>query len=372
MAARRWLFQVHACIGLLLGVYFVAVSLTGSLLVFRPEAEREIVLRDRPPETVKPSGGPLQAAWNNLRREYPGRAIAAFAMNQYPGARPGDPYRARVQSPARTSFVYVDSSTGQVLGAQHPAIVWVQDLHFNLFSGRTGMIVNGAGAVLFVLMCVTGAVIWWPGQRNWRRSFTMRWDARWQSVNYDVHSTVGIVVTALLAAVAASGVYVVMQMLEGPDLRQIEWQAGVKAFSLDLDEVVRRAETVAPDGIRVGLYLPTGPDAPFRFEKRSGDTRLNVFLDQRSGEIVRVDRARGTSLGTWIELTTSDVHYGRFLGYVSRALWVLLGIAPLVLFVTGALIWWTRTGSKWLRRAFSASAAGVLRPSSEGRWSEDD
>ena len=112
----------------------------------------------------------------------------------------------------------------------------------------------------------------------------------------------GIVVRVLLAAVAAAGASLVdadTGRFRRP--RQIEWQADVKTFAVDLDEVVRRAESVAPDGIRVGLSLPTGPDAPFRFEKLTGDDHLRVFLDRRSGGIVRVDRSRDTSLRAWFE-----------------------------------------------------------------------
>jgi uncharacterized iron-regulated membrane protein len=73
---------------------------------------------------------------------------------------------------------------------------------------------------------------------------------------------------------------------------------------------------------------------------------VRVFLDQRSGEILRVDRTVDTSLGASITQTIADVHYGRFLGHVSRAAWVLLGITPLVLFVTGVTLWWIRTGAR--------------------------
>jgi len=348
--ARQWLFLVHQYLGLLLGVYFVAVSLSGSALVFRPEVELATVLRSHPPASAATGAGPLQSAWTNLRQQYPGQAISAFAMNQYPGRRAGDPYRVRVQSPARTSFVYVDTSTGQILGSQHPLIVWLQDLHFSLFSGRTGLIVNGAGAVLFAVMCLTGAVIWWPGKRNWRRGFGVRWSARWPSVNYDVHSLLGITSMALLAGVAAAGVYVAAQMLDEPDVQQIKWQASVNALPVDLDEVVRRAEKVVPDGIRVGLNLPAGPDDRFRFEKLLGDTRVRVFLAQHSGEVVHVDRIRDRSWVTWFSQVTSDLHYGRLLGTASRAVWVLLGAMPLMLLCTGVVMWWNRTGSKWYRR----------------------
>jgi len=335
-------------------VYFAVAGVTGSVLVFRPEFELGLVINLRPPP-VASSAGPLQTAWNNLRRQYPQEAIAAFAMNQYPGRRPGDPYRARVLSPGRTRFVYVDSSTGQVLGSQHPVVVWLQDLHFNLFAGRNGAIVNGAGGVLFVVMCVTGAVIWWPGRRHWRRGLTVRRTARWPLVIYDLHSLVGIASVALLAAVAATGVYLVVQDLDGPDPAQLTWQSNVDGLSIALDTVVQRATSAAPDGVWVGLSMPSGPHKPFRFDLLTGRTLTRVFLDPGSAEIVRIDRAPAPSFWTSLDQAIGDLHYGRVLGLLNRSLWLVLGVVPSGLLLTGVLMWWNRTGARWTRRLVSAA-----------------
>ena len=39
-------------------------------------------------------------------------------------------------------------------------------LHDNLLSGETGRRINGLGALFVTLLCVTGAIIWWPGTRG--------------------------------------------------------------------------------------------------------------------------------------------------------------------------------------------------------------
>jgi uncharacterized iron-regulated membrane protein len=56
-------------------------------------------------------------------------------------------------------------------------VEWVVRLHENLLSGTTGRFVNGIGAVCLTLLCLTGAVIWWPGTKHWRRSLTVDWSA---------------------------------------------------------------------------------------------------------------------------------------------------------------------------------------------------
>ena len=98
---------------------------------------------------------------------------------------------------------------------------------------------------------------------------------------------------------------------------------------------------------------PNGLVFPIKDTVIDGNVIVRVLLDQHSGEIVRVTRIRDRSVATWIDQVTGDVHYGRFLGIFSRAAWVLLGFAPLVLLVTAVLMWWNRTASKWFRRVRS-------------------
>jgi uncharacterized iron-regulated membrane protein len=38
----------------------------------------------------------------------------------------------------------------------------------------------------------------------------------------------------------------------------------------------------------------------------------------------------------------SYLHFGNFGGWPSKALWVIIGLGPAFLFVTGALMWWNR------------------------------
>lgn len=45
-----------------------------------------------------------------------------------------------------------------------------------------------------------------------------------------------------------------------------------------------------------------------------------------------------------------SLHVGDFAGWPIKALWVILGLAPPVLFVTGFIMWWNRVLSPWARR----------------------
>ena len=91
-----------------------------------------------------------------------------------------------------------DPYTGEDLGDPQPGAVrllgWLTDLHDNLLAGLNGRAFNGIGAFLVMVMGATGAVIWWPGIKNWRRSMRIQRGVRFARLNWDLHSAVGFLV----------------------------------------------------------------------------------------------------------------------------------------------------------------------------------
>jgi uncharacterized iron-regulated membrane protein len=115
---RKAFFQIHLWAGIATSLYVVFISVSGSLVVFRPQLER-----------------------------------------RYP--------------------------------ISLPSVEWLVNLHANLLSGQTGRYVNGVGAIGAVAMCLTGAIIWWPGISRWRRSLTVDWRGHAVRVSWDLHSALG-------------------------------------------------------------------------------------------------------------------------------------------------------------------------------------
>jgi len=166
------------------------------------------------------------------------------------------------------------------------------DLHDNLFAGDTGRAVNGAGAIAILVMALTGFVIWWPGIKTWRRSLTLPRGVGWRRATWHLHSLVGFWSLGFTLVFAASGAYLCY-----PDVFQ--------AF----------ADRVDP---------PLPPEV----------TTLRI-----SDQVIY-----------WL----AYLHFGRINGIgipchgpgacdqATKAVWALFGLAPALMFVTGAIMWWTR------------------------------
>ncbi len=93
-------------------------------------------------------------------------------------------------------WVALMSVSGAVLVYRNELPGWsflnrLAEFHGNLLAGDAGAAVNGMGAAGIMLLCITGAVIWWPGISHWRRALKVNWRAGFPRVNWDLHSALG-------------------------------------------------------------------------------------------------------------------------------------------------------------------------------------
>jgi len=109
-------------------------------------------------------------------------------------------------------YVLVLSLSGSIIVYRNElpstlAVEWFVRLHEDLLFGDTGRKVNGIGALFLTLVCLTGAVIWWPGIASWRRSLTVKWKARLARFTWDLHSALGFWTFPFVLMWGVSGIY---------------------------------------------------------------------------------------------------------------------------------------------------------------------
>ena len=357
--SRLWklLFQVHLWVGLVLGLYVVVVCVTGSLVVFRGEIEDAL---HSELTKVKPGGKrvALQPVYEVVKRAHPDDTLRTINL---PTA-PDYPWSFWFTGAKGKSFhAYVDPYTGKILGtdlANDNLTEWLYNLHANLLGGGTGEKINGIGAMLLGVLCLTGIVIWWPGRRHVaRQGLTIQWRARWKRLNYDLHKVFGIASVALLLLVIVTGIYFPFRQ----PYRAIAGWLGYAERKTEpprstvrpvprwpsLDEVMATANAALPEGEVNWIGLPRQPHEDISVRKKLlGDWRLTgsdyVHLDQYTGAVLSVERHADRSRGERFLRAMFPLHVGTFGGLFTRLLWVVLGLVPALLFVTGFLMWWNR------------------------------
>lgn len=291
---RRAIFQIHLWTGLAIGLYVVVLSLSGSVLVYRNELDRYLAT---PRAVFDEQATPLTA--DQLRasaeRLYPGWTVTDVYEGSYEprtgrgGVRrlPDPTASVNLERNGETKNRLIDPYTGADLGDNTTRgqlfILWLVRLHDELLLDRPdGPWWNGLLSLVFTVVVLTGAVVWWPGVTRWRRSLTVKASAGWRRFNWDLHSALG----------AWLFVFMLMWGISG-------WYLGMPE---PLTDIVERFSD--PDGV---------------YGERPGDIAL-----------------------TWL----SRLHFGRWRnpgwGPWLQAGWAAIGLVPAVMFATGSIMWWNR------------------------------
>lgn len=97
---------------------------------------------------------------------------------------------------AVSAYVFLMSLTGAIIVFRDQLTPYVSverlvRVHKDWHAGPSGLTVNVVGAVTLLILSISGAVIWWPGSRHWRRSLTISWRASFPRITWDLHSALG-------------------------------------------------------------------------------------------------------------------------------------------------------------------------------------
>lgn len=114
-----------------------------------------------------------------------------------------------VMSLSGSAIVYRNQweSSGNSASIVFRVVEWLVDLHDNLLFGMTGRSVIGIGAVCLTVLCLTGAILWWPGITRWRRSLSVNWRSSYARINWDLHNALGFWCFLLVTLWGISGIY---------------------------------------------------------------------------------------------------------------------------------------------------------------------
>ena len=357
---RRALFQVHLWTGLALGLYALAISVSGSLLVYSPVlgewTHRD--LRAVPLEMVEGRVVVTPAeAVARVAAALPGRPL----LNVQVAAAPHRAHVVGLLEQSQYQVAFVHPVTGAVSAPVHgrgAVLGWLDRLHSNFFSGRPGRVANGIGALLLVLLSVTGIVIWWPGRAGVGRALRVDWRAGWKRVVFDLHHALGAWLLVPVLVLSLTGAYFTWPQITRDLISRISPVTRAAAPRsraardgspvVSLDAVIARVQQANPAHTALRVDLPGGATSPYLLvssaHPHAGPRQSTMtFVDRYSGETLEV--RHGSQARTWGDTVVAwlpPLHSGHFGGPVVHAIWAVLGLAPAVLFCTGFLMWWNR------------------------------
>lgn len=358
---------IHRWLGLLSGLVVLIISLTGCLYAFQEEiqdaTESFRFVRPRQEAVLPPSR--LEAI---ARRQLPGRHIHAV---MYSGADRAAQAIFFQFEPSYYFVVYLDPYTGEVLKVKdmdRDFFRIVLNGHFYLWlPPAIGQPVVATSTLVFVLMLLSGIVLWWPKNRSAARQrvwFRWKTNTQWKRKNYDLHNILGFYACWLALVLALTGLVwgfpwfasyahrvaggTKSTVFQEPASRQIT--AALPASAPAIDRIWARMRSEFPKAHTLEVHIP---------ETDSSSIAVNInpekgtfwkmdyrYFDQYSLRELAVNhvygRYRDADAADKLIRLNYDIHVGAIGGLPGKVLAFLVSLTAASLPVTGFLLWWGR------------------------------
>jgi uncharacterized iron-regulated membrane protein len=369
---------IHLWAGLVFGTILVLQGLTGTVIGWRHELDAWLnpgLLRVAPPAGMT-AGAEARPAPAEVA------AVTARLVNDPAYGRPdtlflpevhGDVYVAwyRPEKPASswtqgvTRQVMVDPANLAVLGERNWGEAGISrpllmptlfHLHRYLMSGDAGKAVIAVQGVALLLLTLTGIVVWFPKltlSAFWH-AITVRRGGNWPKFSFQLHRAAGFWVAPVLLVLAFSGVYFNMPDWVTPAIRavapltkndKVENATPKDAPRIDAGAAMVAAQARYPEGRVSRIGIPGKPGQPYEVrvrqpgELRHGPGATRVSVDAGSGAVLRTIDPLAARGGDWFVSTLYPLHTGEAFGLAGRVLVSVVGLTPLLFFVTGLVVW---------------------------------
>jgi uncharacterized iron-regulated membrane protein len=414
MRPRRVLVKSHRWLAIGLMAWLVVIGLTGAWLVEQHQLEAwlhpsrfDATAGDVGPRRAIDAATrtqPKDATVYNVTLPGNGRGVYQVGFEIPSATKGADPGYERV---------YVDPGTGKVNGAADEEAGFTQWLYrghmylwqdhgiFGVFDPQDGWCrkIGGAEpagvkgvvcdvipdgqdmvawfAVGFIAILFTGFYLWyWPGVKRWANAFRVQRRRGPFACNLSLHKAIGFVVWIPLTVIAFTGIAFAFPNLEHwydnvtpaerdftlwtpADAENSSVRAkGREPITMDvaLQAMQRRfpdrtIHNIAPPADGKGVYTAWVSRGFDPWTREGGAGNAWVFVDQYTG---RVTYDGTPSEGNVFDQLWDDwsfpLHTGDWGGPVTRIVWVLIGVSPIVLGATGVTMYVVRR-SKRSRRS---------------------
>lgn len=387
---RTVLFWVHLACGIAAGLIILVMSATGVALTYEKQLLSWADQRSLP-STIEPAGTalPVDSLVGLAELATPGKRATAVIVSSAPTA----PVKVAF---GREGALLLDPYRGTVLGSGDQAMraslstitAWHRWLGATDEGRDTAKAITGASNLAFLVLVLTGAILWFPRRLTWVQLRAVLWFRRWstgKARDFNWHNVLGIWSFVPLVFIVASGVVISYRWAgdlvfravgEAPPPRspappaeaprggtaggavggraEASSTAGSPGTpnasappAIDFAALIARASTRVPDWRTINIPLPVSASRPVALAIDRG----NGGQPQRRGTLT-INVATGTeeswapfaslSAGRRARSFLRFAHTGEYFGVLGQTIAGLATLATVILVWTGVALAWRR------------------------------
>lgn len=358
MTLKKIFGKLHLWLGLASGLVVLIVAGTGILLVFEDEldewANHDFYFVSVPQNAQRLPVDSLYhtaVAYNpeiKVTRIYietrePGRSVIFMAK----------------KDKKYTWHIAVNPYTGQLIEAREfnkRFFGVVLNLHRHLCMNETGLAITGASCLIFVVMIITGIVLWWPKRWHMLKQRTrIAWSSKWKRLNWDLHAVGGFYVHLVLLAIALTGLTWaydwfnngIYLLADGKPMKKIEAPANVVKQPIQAgfyESLYQQTNARLPYKGRISMLLPAIDSLAVTVNKMNHEVAANnvidvLYFEKGTGRLLKENLFKNSSTGNKIRRMVYPIHTGKLFGLPTQIIALIAAIVAFSLPVTGFLIY---------------------------------
>ena len=353
--------QLHLWLGIISGLVVFIVALTGSLLVFEEELEpvinRSFHVVNAPEDKSRLS---LDSLTKIVNTRFPENKISRIIIQPEDertivmGLKNGKKERDILSAA-------INPYTGKITGSRNEEDTFfevVLRLHRYLCLGDTGKLITGISCVMFLIIMITGLVLWWPNRKNQKQRFRVKWDASFKRLNWDLHAVFGFYVLPFVFLIALTGLVwsykwvnnLIYLALDGKPQQKREAPINVmliKNTQTHFEQIWQETDRQLPNHGKISISIPEKDSLSITVTKVDDEAAIanivsSLYFDKNNGKLVSKLLYKDETTGFKARRIIFPVHTGSLLGWPTKIIAFIVALITASLPVTGFIIWFVR------------------------------
>lgn len=358
MTVKQLIRQLHLWLGLASGLVVLVVTLSGAALVFEKEIE-QLASSDL---YFVPAGTerlPIDSLKNQAARYDPAVKLTRFEIEPHANNRTAIFYGKKGEG---TYMIAVNPYTGAVIrGVQtdYRFFPIMLKLHRYLLAGPVGKAVTGVSCIIFLVLVISGIVLWWPKRwKNFRQRVSIKWDASFKRVVWDLHAVGGFYMHLFIFIIALTGLTWsykwfnngIFLLFDGKPQVAYKAPANTKiqpAGLLFYEKVYRQANRELPYKGLLAIQFPPNDSTSVTVTKENHEARITnvvdfIYYETATGQLLGKRLYADQSTGMKVRRAVYPIHTGEIFGWPTKVLALISCLVGAALPITGFLIWYKK------------------------------
>jgi uncharacterized iron-regulated membrane protein len=340
-------FSLHHWCGLIVGIFLLAITLSGAVLVFHDEIDhaqfaKEIKLQ------VPAKALHIDRSFETIRQANPDWDIR---IPELPEAN-DQALKYELRQGKLRKWIFAHPETGEILSVVDRADLRLVNtmllFHYSLFAGTTGKVIVLISGVAFLILTVTGFLLY---RRSILKVLSFKQKVSLKSrrsLFSSLHRVVGVWALLFNLLISVTGTwfaYVVVDSALNSKNKGIE----TPAMGVSVESMLNKVKSTYPDFEIMYLKFPSNKDGkllllghlendPFLYGLRYSSMQLNI----QTGKIAKTELLSQMPWRARIPKILQTLHIGEYAGLWVKVVYCIGGLMPGLLSVSGFVIWFYR------------------------------